>query len=56
MPLDSGDAKDTPLSLAGDNIVLLAYGNSDRIVLKHKLRALLSLNLSTGEHRVLPKQ
>lgn len=56
MPLNSGDAKDTPLSLDGDNIVLLAYGKSDRIVLKHKFRALLSLNLSTGEHRVLPKQ
>jgi hypothetical protein len=56
MPLDSGDAKDAPLSLDGDNIVLLAYGNSDRIVLKHKFRALLSLNLSSGEHRVLPKQ
>jgi hypothetical protein len=56
MPLNSGDAKDTPLSLDGDNIVLLAYGNSDRIVLKHKFRTLLRLNLSTGEHRVLPKQ
>ena len=56
MPLDSGDAKDVPLSLDGDNIVLLAYGKSDRIVLKHKFRALLSLDLSSGEHRVLPKQ
>ncbi len=56
VPLDSGDAKDTPLSLDGDNIVLLAYGKSDRIVLKHKFRAILSLDLSTGEHKVLPKQ
>ena len=56
IPLDSGDAKDAALSLDGDNIVLLAYGKSDRIVLKHKFRAILSLNLSTGEHKVLPKQ
>ena len=56
IPLDSADAKDAALNLDGDNIVLLAYGKSDRIVLKHKFRAILSLNLSTGEHRVLPRQ
>lgn len=56
IPVDSGDAKDAALSLDGDNVVLLAYGNSDRTVLKHKFRAILSLNLSTGEHKVLPKQ
>ena len=56
IPLDSADAKDAALSLDGDNIVLMAYGKSDRIVLKHKFRAILSLNLSTGEHQVLPKQ
>ena len=55
IPVNSGDEKDAALSLDGDNIVLLAYGKSDRIVLKHKFRAVLSLNLSTGEHRVLPK-
>jgi hypothetical protein len=53
IPLDSGDAKDRPLSIQDDNIVLLAYGKSDIIVLKHKFRALLKLNLSTGEHRVV---
>jgi hypothetical protein len=53
IPLDSGDAKDRPLSIQDDNIVLLAYGKSDRIVLKHKFRALLRLNLSTGEHSVV---
>lgn len=53
IPLDSGDAKDTPVSPEGDNIVLLAYGNSDRVMLKHKFRALLRLNLSTGENAVL---
>jgi hypothetical protein len=53
IPLDSGDAKDRPLSLEDDNTVLLAYGNSDRIVLKHKFRAILRLNLSTGAHRVV---
>jgi hypothetical protein len=56
IPLDSADAKDAALSLDGDSIVLMAYGKSDRIVLKHKFRAILSLNLSSGEHRVLPKQ
>jgi hypothetical protein len=53
IPLDSGDAKDTPLSVEDDTIVLLAYGKSDRIVLKHKFRAILSANLSTGEHTVV---
>ena len=56
IPLDSADAKDVALSLDGDTIVLLAYGKSDQIVLKHKFRAILSLNLSTGEHKVLPRQ
>jgi hypothetical protein len=53
IPLDSGDAKDTVVSRAGDNTVLLAYGKSDRIVLKHKFRAVLKLDLSTGEHGVV---
>jgi hypothetical protein len=52
IPLDSGDAKDTPLSRE-ENIVLLAYGRSDSIVLKHRFRALLKVNLSTGDHSVL---
>ena len=53
IPLDSGDANDRPLSAQGDTVVLLAYGRSDSIVLKHRFRALLKVNLSTGEHRVL---
>jgi hypothetical protein len=56
IPLDSGDAKDRPLSLEDDNTVLLAYGKSDRIVLKHRFRAILRVNLSTGEHRVVKMQ
>mgnify|MGYP001609383017 CR=1 FL=1 len=52
IPLDSGDAKDTPLSRE-ENIVLLAYGRSDSVVLKHRFRALLKVNLSSGEHSVL---
>jgi hypothetical protein len=56
IPLDSGDAKDKPLSLENDNTVLLAYGKSDEIVLKHRFRAILRLNLSTGEHRVVKMQ
>jgi hypothetical protein len=53
VPLNSGDPKDTPLSVEGDTIVLLAYGRSDSIVLKHRFRANLKVNLSTGEHTVL---
>ena len=53
IPLNSGDAKDRPLSLEKDNTVLLAYGKSDKVVLKHKFRALLRLNLSTGENTVV---
>jgi hypothetical protein len=53
VPLDSGDPQDRPLSLEEDTIVLLAYGRSDSIVLKHRFRALLKVNLSTGEHSVL---
>jgi hypothetical protein len=52
VPLDSGDSKDRPLNLE-ENIVLLAYGRSDSIVLKHRFRALLKVNLSTGDHSVL---
>jgi len=53
VPLDSGDPKDKPLNVSGDTIVLLAYGRSDSIVLKHRFRAILRVNLSTGEHSVL---
>jgi hypothetical protein len=52
VPLNSGDANDTALN-PEENIVLLAYGRSDSIVLKHRFRALLKVNLSTGEHSVL---
>jgi hypothetical protein len=53
IPLDSGDPMDRPLSLEGDSIILLAYGRSDSVILKHRFRALMKLNLSTGEHSVL---
>ena len=53
IPLDSGDAMDQPLNVQGDTIVLLAYGRSDSIVLKHRFRAILKVNLSSGEHTVL---
>ena len=51
VPLNSGDPNDRPLNLEED-IVLLAYGRSDSVVLKHRFRALLKVNL-TGEHSVL---
>jgi len=53
VPLDSGDAKDRPVSAQGETIVLLAYGRSDSIVLKHRFRAILKVNLSTGENSIL---
>jgi len=53
IPLDSGDAMDQPLNVQGDTIVLLAYGRSDSIVLKHRFRAILKVTLSSGEHTVL---
>ena len=52
VPLNSGDPNDRPLNLEED-IVLLAYGRSDSVVLKHRFRALLKVNLTTGEHSVL---
>jgi hypothetical protein len=53
VPLNSGDAKDKPVDVQGDTVVLLAYGRSDSIVLKHRFRAILKVNLSTGEHTIL---
>ncbi|MDB4433303.1 DOMON domain-containing protein [bacterium] len=53
LPLDTRDSVDTVLNLASENTVLLAYGRSDSIVLKHRFRAVLRVNLSTGEQRVI---
>jgi hypothetical protein len=53
VPLDSSDPMDTALSPGNENTVLLAYGRSDSIALKHRFRAVLRVNLSTGEHRVI---
>jgi hypothetical protein len=53
VPLDSGDAKDKPVDAQADTVVLLAYGRSDSVILKHRFRAILKVNLSTGEHSVL---
>jgi hypothetical protein len=52
IPLDSGDPKDRPIS-PGKNHVLLAYGRSDSIVLKHKFRSISEVDLTTGEYSVL---
>lgn len=52
IPLDSGDPRDRPISRT-KNIVLLAYGRSDSVLLKHRFRALLEVDLSSGEHSVL---
>jgi hypothetical protein len=53
VPLDSGDPADRPILAEDDSIILLAYGRSDSIVLKHRFRAMLRVNLSTGENSLL---
>ena len=53
VPLNSADPNDRPLSVDGDNVILLAYGKSDSFVLKHRFRAALKVNLSTGEYSVV---
>jgi len=53
IPLNSGDALDSLIDVAKDTTVLLAYGESDAIILKHKFRAILKVNLSTGRYSVL---
>ena len=53
IPLKSGDDKDTDIDPAGDTTVLLAWGKSDTLVLKHKFYASLSVNLTSGGPKVL---
>lgn len=49
IPLDSGDATDTKIDPTQETTVLLAYGNSDILVLRHKYRTSVKVNLSTGK-------
>ncbi len=53
MPLKSGDATDSSVDVDKDTMVLLAFGKSDSIILKHKFRAILKVNLSTGQYSVV---
>ena len=53
IPLKSGDDKDTDIDPAGDTTVMLAWGKTDALILKHKFYASLSVNLTSGEHNVL---
>jgi predicted small lipoprotein YifL len=53
IPLKSGDDKDTDIDPAGETNVLLAWGKTDALILKHKFYASLSVNLTSGEHKVL---
>jgi hypothetical protein len=49
IPLDSGDKYDSKLDPEGETVVLLAYGGSrDSFRSKHKYKATLSVNLSSG--------
>ena len=50
IPLNSGDKYDSVLDLEGNTVVLLAYGGSrDSMRSKHKFRATLNVNLSSGK-------
>lgn len=50
IPLNSGDEKDGIIDPAADTTVLLAYGaGRDSFRSKHKFRATVVVNLSTGE-------
>jgi hypothetical protein len=53
IPLKSGDDKDTDIDPAGDTTVLLAWGKTDALILRHKFYASLTVNLTSGEHKVL---
>lgn len=53
IPLKSGDDKDTDIDPAGETMVLLAYGKTDALILKHQFHASLTVNLASGEHKVL---
>jgi hypothetical protein len=50
IPLNSGDKMDTVIDPAGETVVLLAYGGSrDSFISKHKDRASIKVNLTTGK-------
>jgi hypothetical protein len=53
IPLDSGDANDSVLDPSAETAVLLAYGKSDVMALKHKAFAILNVTLSTGDHELV---
>ena len=53
IPLDSGDANDGVLDPDAQTTVLLAYGKSDVMALKHKAFAILNVNLASGESQVV---
>lgn len=50
IPLNSGDKMDTVIDPAGETTILLAYGGSrDSFISKHKDRATIKVNLTTGQ-------
>jgi hypothetical protein len=54
IPLNSEDSMDRPIWTDKDNTVLLAYGaGRDSFRAKHKFRAALKVNLSTGGFSIL---
>lgn len=52
VPLKTGDSLDGEINAQADQIVLLAYGKSDRLVQQHVANARLKVNLSTGSYQV----
>ncbi len=56
IPLNSGDNNDKAVTTDGDTTVMLAYGKSDIMILKHTFHATLTVNLSTGASKVVSSQ
>jgi hypothetical protein len=53
IPLDSGDANDSALDPNAETVLLLSYGKSDIMALKHKAFAILNVTLATGDHELV---
>jgi len=56
IPLNSGDNNDKAIVTDGDTTVMLAYGKSDIMILKHTFHAILTVNLSTGASKVISSE
>jgi len=53
MPLKAGDTLDKEIKAQTDQVILLAYGKTDRLAQQHVANAKLKVNLSTGSYQIL---